>query len=223
MISLFVAALFFANASISIAAIATLSPLEYNATIAQNTVVRFHCIIQGGMLRWDTNGDPTDTTQVLERGINTTAPLQLANGSYTSTLTITATLENNNAEIQCRALVLGGTSAISEIALFRVQGRLNAPQNIQSQSFNNSHNIISWQPPNTLDITDEHPDILHHTLCTTVRHAGTSCKNVSEASFVILKLSQFVSVSVSSWNVVGQGDNATIQLPPCDDSGGSSH
>lgn len=202
---------------------ANVTPTAYNASLHQDNEVHFHCTVHNvsnqeplwSIIVMDTDY-PSNTQQFQNRGIRVSEAQQLGPSSYASTLTIPSTLGNNNTRLQCLALNVHGISDRSTIALFRVQGRLNAPRNVTSESFNSTHYEVMWHAPYTLDVTDQ-PDILGHSVCTTLQESVATCVNIneSETRYFILKLTLRVTIAISSWNAVGEGESTSIQLQPC--------
>ena len=94
-------------------------PEPVNAIL--NTTAVFHCTGTGRLINWVVNGDEKDTPEALAREIDVTSPRDLEHGTINSTLTIPATMDNDNITIACSAV--GGNGFVdSPEVLLRVQG-----------------------------------------------------------------------------------------------------
>lgn len=89
---------------------------------------------------------------------------------------------------------------------------------IASISYNQSHNKISWDEPDTLDITGIEPDIFGYTVCTVVNLitlVKKVCSNVTSTFIVIPKYPTSVLISIFENNIVGKSNTATYHVDPC--------
>ena len=93
-------------------------PKPVNATL--NTTAAFQCIATGRLIGWVVNGDPNDTPEAMARGVEVTSPRD-PDGITNSTLTIPATIDNDNITIYCEVAIDG--SDRSPEVLLRVQGK----------------------------------------------------------------------------------------------------
>ena len=93
-------------------------PEPVNATL--NTTAVFHCIATGRSLLWFVDGQRQDTSEAMARGIAVSSTAYL-DGITNSTLTIPATMDNDNITIYCE---VGGDNGFfnSPEVLLRVQG-----------------------------------------------------------------------------------------------------
>ena len=93
------------------------APEPVNATL--NTIAVFHCIATGRSLQWFVDGDRGFTPQAMARGVEVTDNTE--DGIINSTLTIPATMDNENITIYCE---VGGDNGFfsSPTVFLRVQG-----------------------------------------------------------------------------------------------------
>ena len=78
--------------------------------------------------------------------------------------------------------------------------------------------ILRWDPPLTLDITDEDPDILGYTIyCRNLDTGMIEAVNVTEPEFIFTGMQgedpnpcHEYEFRVSAWNVVGESENSTV-------------
>lgn len=89
------------------------------------------------------------------------------------------------------------------------------PMNITTTSQNTTHNIVTWDKPFTLDITDVDPDIIGYTVCSTIRDSH-ECSNVTATEFVIPKyyLDVNTDVTITARNIVGESPVASYSINP---------
>ena len=88
-----------------------LTPLSYTAFLDPSDVsVRFTCTGKGDIF-WSVDGEVASNTDITNRGISTEE-----DGNFTSQFIISATVENNDTEVQC-------LTGESETATFIIQGR----------------------------------------------------------------------------------------------------
>ena len=98
----------------------TITPLSYTAFLDPSDVsVRFTCTGEG-FPSWRVDGQIASNTEIWDRGI-TTKESNEEGGNFAAQMSIPATVENNNTEVQC--LALSDTVGFSGISTFRVQGR----------------------------------------------------------------------------------------------------
>ena len=93
-------------------------PKAVNATL--NTTAVFHCNVTGRSFIWFIDGHRQDTPEALARGI-TVFSLRDPDGTINSTLTIPATMDNDNITLYCE---VGGDNGFfrSPSVFLRVQG-----------------------------------------------------------------------------------------------------
>ena len=93
---------------------------------------------------------------------------------------------------------------------------------VRSVSYNESHNIATWDRPHTLDITNVEPDIYGYTVCTVISLSSAAveeCTDVTNNSFIIAKYSVVVHVKVTADNIVGKSNQVVYTIEPCIQSG----
>ena len=91
-------------------------PKPVNAIL--NTTAIFHCIAIGRSLLWVVDGHGGNTLQAMGRGVEVTDNREV--GTINSTLTIPATMDNDNITLSC-AVAVDGIDSSPEV-LLRVQG-----------------------------------------------------------------------------------------------------
>ena len=97
----------------------TIAPPSYTAFLDPSDVsVRFTCTGEG-FVSWMVDGKPASETEIINRGISTNSSND--GGNFTSQITIPATVQNNNTEVQCFATLENR----SEVVSFKVQGRIS--------------------------------------------------------------------------------------------------
>ena len=92
------------------------APEPVNATL--NTTAVFHCIATGRLFVWFIDSHAGNTLQAMARGVEVTDNTE--DGTFNSTLTIPATMDNDNITISCEIAVEGFDS--SPEVFLRVQG-----------------------------------------------------------------------------------------------------
>ena len=94
-------------------------PEPVNATL--NTTTVFQCNATGELFEWFVDGRNEATPEAMARGVKVTSPRD-PDGIINSTLTIPATIDNDNITISCRAAGDNGIDHSPEV-LLRVQGK----------------------------------------------------------------------------------------------------
>ena len=139
-----------------------------------------------------------------------------------SFLTFPTKAINNNSRVQCVAL--GESNIFSSNISFLVQGILSPPANlsVMEGSTLNSRRL-SWNPPFTLDITDQDPDISGYRIClilTLTRPINSTCVVTQDTSYDLLNISVPFQLSVTALNVAGESSSSTpIIQEACDQAG----
>ncbi len=135
--------------------------------------------------------------------------------STTSTLTIEASLVNNNTTISCFAL-MGQVATFSEDIVFLVQGLLPPPDLLSfTHTPPSSSGVLSWSPPVSIDITDQDPDITGYRVCFNLTEEVTECVVTEETSYEFPNLHLPLEFSVAALNVVGEGNASTLFQQAC--------
>lgn len=93
-------------------------------------------------------------------------------------------------------------------------GLLETLTKVITSSHNTSHDIITWEEPFTLDITDVDPDIIGYTVCSSVGE-NHECINTTVTEFILSKFHFPVNVTITSWNIVGESPPTQHYISPC--------
>ena len=151
---------------------ATISPREYTASLDPNssTGTIFQCDVTGAnSILSVVNGLFAIREEVRQRGISTSYQVTVnqMEGRFTSNISIPQSIVNKNTTILCIACVLFGQDVLSSPAYFKVQGLLGSPPNLNlTTNVRTLHDkVLTWDEPNTLDITNIEPDISHYRVC----------------------------------------------------------
>lgn len=207
---------------------ATISPKEYTASLDPSATTIFQCDVTGAdSILWIVDGLFALRQEVRQRGISTShqVTLNLTEGRFTSNISIPQNDINKNTSILCMACVVQGTDVLSAPAFFKVQDLLGPPPNLTltvndlGQSQDDFINLLTWDEPDTLDMTDVEPDIDHYQVCYNIS-ATITCTNVTDRELVFLNVGVNVLFTVTAVNVVGEGNSSTIVHWACDRSTG---
>ena len=157
--------------------------------------MEFRCIVPNDtdQIGWLING--TSASLIAEdvlanRGID--IKLALIRGTNTSfgLLSIQARAVNDNTTLWCRIITSSDQVARSEEVLLQVQGKyvniftsmelaiinsfllgpLAPPTSLETTHFNSTHDLLVWEDPYTLDLTDIDPDITGYTITITMEN-----------------------------------------------------
>ena len=102
------------------------------------------------------------------------------------------------------------TSDSLDFYLYIYSGLLDPPSlSNDSIYYNESHQILFWDAPFTLDITDLDPDI---TYCVWNVNSSTCLKNVTVTLFILPIMETPVEYSISACNPVGCSNSTTVVL-----------
>ena len=197
-----------------------LTPLAFNASEGSNPVV-FACSASlSGSIFFSANAvSVADQNVQQQRGITVT----VVNASF-SILTILPHLINDNLTITCfLGSSLGGVVFVD--ALLLVQGRLPAPPNLIIMEATQSPGLqeLSWNPPFTLDLTDQDPDILGYRVCFTMPSVNadmesSQCRITQALNYSFINVGLLLNFSVAALNPVGDGSSGVVVHQPCTDS-----
>lgn len=194
---------------------ATISPnQDYNVPLDENFLIQFNCTGTEAIIQWRVDGIPANYNSIVRRGISTTPAVEVGGGLYFSSLFIQTTNENHNTSVQCTAVRLTPLGLNSSKLIFlNIQGLLGAPPKLTiSESNENMARILSWDSPETLDLTDIEPDILYYTVCYNLSVEFT-CINVSSSEkreFRYYNICVSLLITVTAVNVVGEGSSSSI-------------
>ena len=196
---------------------AVLTPAEgFNASLG--STIKFNCTVVGTtdvVWRIDENSNPADHTA---RGIIRLGDLEEPDGTIISMIQVSATMENDGIEIQCRAV--GDTQVgSSSIEIFRVQGLLDSPSSLGITDLGSGMQRLSWEAPDSLDITNVDPDISHYNVCITIL-SEMSCRNVPGLEYEFVSVRVEIEFTVATVNIVGEGSVSVISYAPCDSGTG---
>ena len=212
---------------------ATISPdRDYNAPLDVNLIVRFNCTGTGTIIEWTVDGTSAKAPTIQNRGVTTTPEEDIGGGAFFSSLFIRASKENDNTSILCTtARIISINPEVfqtgsSELVFLHIQGLLGPPPNLTLSKADNRNftRILSWDAPETLDLTDIEPDILYYSVCHNLTGDQT-CINVSSSvkrEFRFANVQVTVLFTVTAVNVVGEGNVSSIiyQSTQCTDSEG---
>ena len=205
----------------------TISPKEdYTVALDPNSVMQFNCTVtETDTIQWRVNDIPASDNDITSKGIVTTNIIETGKGVFMSMLFIPADTRNNNTSIQCRAYDLRSqpiSTVDSMLLFFRVQGLLGSPPNTIISDSSESTRTLSWNAPETLDITDVDPDILSYRVCYNLTDNPT-CIEISSSDtreFTFPNVGVFLLLTVSAINVVGEGNTSSSIHMACDSSEG---
>ena len=204
---------------------ATISPdQDYNAALDNTSMIRFNCTATGNIVEWRVDGSPANFESITSRGVSTTPTVSIGGGVFFSSLSIRASSENDNTSIRCISIRTEPTfsSNTSQSIFLNIQGLLGPPPNLTLSAFDeNGTRTLSWDAPETLDLTDIEPDILHYRVCHNLT-SDMNCKNTTSSQersvdVDFCNVSVPVLITVAAVNVVGVGKNSSTLCPPFDD------
>ena len=207
--------------------IAEISPDEdYNAALNPDSKVQFNCTGNSGTLIWTVDGTEATNADIISRGVTSTVSMDIGGGMILSTLSIPASDENDHTAIQCTVVIVNPlASNKSKLIFLNIQGLLSPPPNLTlSEADEQLTRLLTWNPPDTLDITNIDPDIGYYQVCYNLSTELT-CTNVSsvgEREFKFSNVRVPLLFTVTAFNVVGEGNESSIvhQASNCDNTGG---
>ena len=222
--------LFFSAVLIIEAQIVTISPHEgYKAPLDPDLLVQFNCTSTRRNIEWRVNDTiPNPGTELADRGIvATTAEAIIGSpGMFLSSLVIPARNDSDNTTIRCRAVDTNADDIVvsSTVVFLKIQGLLDPPPNVSlSEADGGLTRVLSWDAPETLDITNVDPDIQSYRICYNLTD-GLICVSVSSSErreFRFLNMHVPLLFIVTAVNVVGEGAASSILHQPsvCDNTG----
>jgi hypothetical protein len=205
---------------------ATISPREYIASLDPRASTTFQCEVTGAdSILWIVDGQFALRQEIRQRGISTSHQVTInqTEGRFTSNISISRSDINKNTSILCMACVIQGTDILSAPAFFKVQGLLGPPPNLSLTKPNEPQNafvkVLTWDEPNTLNITDVESDISHYRVCYNLS-AILTCTNTTGRKFTFLNIGVDILFTVTAVNVVGEGNGSAILHWACDTNEG---
>ena len=195
----------------------SISPSYYIAAHSDD-VVNFVCLLSSEVYLYSTLlGEVGDLLEDLER-IHFDIPERgitfSINNSRTIFLGIEARIENNNTLIDCIAQTFNSPFE-NAVATFMVQGRLASPPNFTASPITKSRPNVqrfTWDPPFTLNITDEDPDITGYRVCLSTE----ICVTTENTWYDFPSLGVSFEFRVAAINAVGEGNSSHIIHQSCD-------
>ena len=206
---------------------AVISPNEdYNAALDPNSNVLFNCTGNGSTFVWTVDGIAVPNPDIASRGVTASSETSIGGGMILSTLSIPASVENNNTDVLCT--VIDAVSLASDrtgVISLSIQGLLGPLPNLTlSDTDEQLSRLLTWDAPPTLNITNVEPDIEFYQVCYNLSTELT-CSNVSsegERQFKFSNVRVPLLFTVTAFNVVGEGNESSIvhQASNCDNVGG---
>ena len=198
---------------------AVLTPAEgFNASLG--STITFNCtVVPVGLtdIFWRVNGDSDSATHIA-RGIVRQPNIAEPDGTIISRIEVSATIENDNIIIQCRASGDTQVGSSSEVT-FRVQGLLDPPSGLAITDLGTGRQGLSWMAPDSLDITGVDPDICHYNVCSSILNE-VSCRDVQDLEYEFVSVRIGIDFTVTAVNIVGESSVSSISYVPCDSGTG---
>ena len=197
---------------------ATIMPQEdYSVPVDPDRLIHFDCSSTRMILQWMVNGVFAGDAEIVQNNnVTTTATVMNYKGTFTSSLFIPASIENDNTSIQCRTADLESSPAViaySKLVFLHIQGLLDPPPNLTlTEAGDQLTRILTWGAPETLDLTDIDPDIQFYQVCYNLSDDLT-CINVSSSErreFRFPNVCVPLIFTVTAFNVVGEGRSSTV-------------
>ena len=197
-------------------------PQGFNASLRSASTV-FQCDVTGAdNIEWRVDRTPSNRDIVTARGIVTSDVITIdpTTNTLSSTLTVPTTDVNDDTSIFC--IAENSEDVLSATVLHLVQGLLESPPQLEINDIQDSFmRRLSWDAPETIDLTDIEPDISNYRVCFNISEE-INCDNVSESSqqYTFINLRVPLLFSVSAVNVVGEGNASTVEHEACDPTTG---
>ena len=192
---------------------------------ASGVQCKFQCDVTGAdNIEWRVNGLPSNRDIITARGIVTSdvSTIDSTTNTLRSTLRVPSTEVNDDTSIYCIAEHSQG-DVFSSTVLHLVQGLLESPPQLEINDIQDSFmRRLSWDAPETIDLTDIEPDISNYRVCFNISEEELTCDEVSESSqqYTFITLRVPLLFSVSAVNVVGEGNASTVEHEACDPTTG---
>ena len=223
--------LYFNSVLIIQAQVVRISPQEdYNAPLDSGLLVQFNCTSTRATIEWRVNNSiPNPGSDLANNGVIATLTEVIAAGSpevFFSSLVIPARNDSNNTAVRCRAIDTDAEVPVisSKVVFLKTRGLLGPPPNIAlSEADDGLSRVLSWDAPETLDITNVDPDIQSYRVCYNLTDDLTYDVSSSERrEFKFLNVCVPLRFTVTAINVVGEGtaNNSALHQPSvCDNRG----
>ena len=201
---------------------------DYIAALDSNSTVQFNCTAKFNksiIFQWRVNDTDSGFIDIVNSGVSTTQGSEEIEPGVivsVSSLYISTRGENNNTNIRCRTFDEVSTPGIitlveSQLIILRMQGLLDSPPNLTLlTSQDQLTKILSWDAPETLDITNIDPDIQSYQVCYNVTN-DLSCISVSSSErreFRFLNVRIPLLFTVTAINIVGEGNASSVVHQP---------
>ena len=199
---------------------AKISPGEYIASLDPSARTTFQSEVTGAdSILWIVDGYFALRQEIRQRGISSSHQVTVnqTEGRFTSNISISRSHINKNTSILCMACVIQGTDILSAPAFFKVQDLLGPPPNSTLTILDEFVNVLTWDEPYTLNITDVEPDINHYRVCSNL---STTCTSTTSKEFMFVNVGVNILFTVTAVNVVGEGNRSTIMHWACDSNKG---
>ena len=202
---------------------------DYNAALDPDSRILFNCTGNGDTIGWTVDGSQVSDADIISRGVTTTSAIEISEEVRLSTLSIPASKQNDNTSIRCSVLELDSNGiptdfAVSKLIYLNIQGLLGPPPNLTLSYVDELlSRLLTWDAPDTLDITNVDPDIDFYQVCYNLSTEVT-CTNVSsvgEREFKFSNVRVPLLFTVTAFNVVGEGSESSVvhQASNCDNTG----
>ena len=194
-----------------------LEPQNFNASEGSEAI-SFLCSAPVSSIFFFTANDKSiDQVVMQQRGI-----VQNTVNDSASRLTVRPLLVNNNLSIACFSLALMARTD----GVLLVQGTLSAPPDaIIGSASSTGLKELSWNPPFTIDLSAQDPDILGYKLCFTLAlpsHSGhintLQCRITQSLTYSFTNVRLNLNFTVAALNPVGEGASSVVLHQAC--SGG---
>ena len=136
----------------------------------------------------------------------------------TGFLSIDSMSENNDTEFTCQIVTQGESPMVlsSAPAQFLVQGVLSPPSNLEIANVNSRFRSLSWNPPFTLNITDQDPDISNYRVCFNFSSDAQDCVVTTMTLYRFVNVRLSLDFFVTAINIVGESAQSHVLHQACD-------
>ena len=213
----------------SIESVSIYPQADYNVPLDPDLPVQFNCTVASpsANIEWRVNNTiPSLGSELtVSRGVIASGVEMIGPEMFLSSLSIPARSDNNNTTVMCRVIDSDrGRYNDSNVILLRIQGLLDAPPNLLlSGADDGLSRVLSWDAPETLDITNIDPDIQSYRVCYNLTNEMTcvSVSSTKKREFKFLNVRVPLLFNVTAINVVGEGAASSIVHQPigCDNRG----